>query len=84
MTDWIEKLLTIYGPVALPVIGLVLAVRYLLAKEKERIDFFLKTLSTERDRNEELRRELIAEIRANNIILVNDFKRALEIIVAKS
>ena len=79
-------LFTTYGPAALPIIGLLLVIKYLLDKDKQRENNHKTELEAERDRTRSERKraddfqvELLNEARSH-AILAEEFKSALQLL----
>lgn len=85
----IAHLFAQYGPAALPIIGLLLIIKYLLDKDKERetnhkteLEAERERTRTERKRGDELQVELLKEARGN-ATLGEQLKDALQTLAAK-
>lgn len=73
-----------YGPAALPIIGLLLIIKYLLDKDKERenahkteVEAERERTRSERKRGDDLQAELLKEARGH-ALLAEQIKSALE------
>ena len=86
MPQVIAHLFTTYGPAALPIIGLLLVIKYLLDKDKQRETVHKAELEAERERTrserkrgDELQGELLAEARGH-AMLAEELKNALQLL----
>jgi len=75
-----------YGPAALPVIGLLLVIKYLLDKDKQRETIHKAELEAERERTraerkrgDDLHGELLKEARGH-AVLAEELKNALQLL----
>ena len=79
-------LFSTYGPLALPVVGLLLIVKYLLDKDKQRETIHKAELEAERERTrserkrgDDLQIELLNEARGH-AVLAEELKNALQVL----
>lgn len=86
MSQFIAHLFAAYGPVAFPVIGLLLIIKYLLDKDKQREIAHKEEIKTEREatkaerlRGDGLQVELLKEARGN-AMLGEELKNALQVL----
>lgn len=84
MPQMIAHLFTTYGPAALPIIGLLLVIKYLLDKDKQRETVHKAELEAERERTrserkrgDDLQGELLKEAR-DHAMLAEELKNALQ------
>ena len=84
MPQVLAQLFATYGPAALPIIGLLLVIKYLLDKDKQRETTHKTELETERERTrterkrgDNLQAELLKEAR-NHAMLAEELKAALQ------
>lgn len=89
LSQFFGFLIETYGPVALPVLGLLLIIKYLLDKDKERESNHKIELEAERDRTrserkraEELQKELLNEARGH-AVLAEELKNALQLLAQR-
>lgn len=82
-------LFSTYGPIAFPVTGLLLIIKYLLDKDKERETIHKAEMETERERTrserkrgDELQAELLIEARGH-AMLAEEVKNALQFLAQK-
>ncbi len=82
--SFFDKLFALYGAAAIPIIGLLLIVKYLLDKDKQReaangIAMKAQTEKTEaeRARGDQLQRELLEEARSG-AMLTEELRKAME------
>ena len=87
MPQVIAHLFTTYGPAALPIIGLLLVIKYLLDKDTQRETVHKAELEAERERTrserkrgDDLQGELLAEAR-RHAMLAEELKNALQLLV---
>ena len=80
------QLFSTYGPLALPVVGLLLIVKYLLDKDKQRETIHKAELEAERERTrserkrgDDLQMELLNEARGH-AVLAEELKNALQVL----
>lgn len=80
----IAHLFATYGPAALPIIGLLLVIKYLLDKDKQRETTHKTEMEAERERTraerkrgDELQAELLTEARGH-AVLAEDIKSVLQ------
>lgn len=71
------QIFAVYGPAALPIIGLLLVIKYLLDERKQIIEAHKIEIAAERARSQELQEQLLLEARGN-ADLAEAAKRALE------
>ena len=90
MTSGVAHIFAAYGPAALPIIGLLLIIKYLLDKDKQRetkhaeeIKEERVKIQAERDKNEVLRKELLDEARGN-ADLAEELKKTLQLMASRS
>ena len=74
-SQMLAHLFATYGPAALPIIGLLLIIKYLLDKDKEREGKHATEMEAERERTraerkraDELQAELLKEARSNAVL----------------
>ena len=86
MPQVIAHLFTTYGPAALPIIGLLLVIKYLLDKDTQRetvhkaeLEAELERTRSERKRGDDLQGELLAEARGH-AMLAEELKNALQLL----
>jgi hypothetical protein len=89
MTSGVAHIFAVYGPAALPIIGLLLIIKYLLDKDKQRETKHAEEIKeerantqAERTKNEALRVELLTEAR-NNASLAEESKKILQLLASK-
>lgn len=89
MPEWFAQLFAIYGPAAIPILGLLLIIKYLLDKDKQRETAHSSELVAERqntkferDKNDGLQTELLKEARGN-AMLAEELKKALIVLASK-
>jgi lipid-binding SYLF domain-containing protein len=82
-----SHLFATYGPIAFPVVGLTLIIKYLLDKDKQRETNHKSELEAERERTrserkrgDDLQMELLAEARGH-AVLAEELKNALQVFV---
>lgn len=85
----LTHLFATYGPAAIPIIGLLLVIRHLLEKDKERENVFKIELEAERERTrserkraDDLNDRLLIEARGS-AILAEEVKNVLHLVAAK-
>lgn len=97
MTSGVAHIFAVYGPAALPIIGLLLIIKYLLDKDKQRetkhaeeikeeranIEKERVKTQAERDKNDVLRKELLDEARGN-ADLAEELKKTLQLMASRS
>ena len=71
MPQWFGQLFALYGPAAVPIIGLLLIIKYLLDKDKQRENAINL-----------LQAELLKEARGN-ATLAEELKKALYVLASK-
>lgn len=86
MPQMIAHLFATYGPAALPIIGLLLVIKYLLDKDKTRENNHKVELEAERERTrgerkraDDLNGELLIEARGH-AVLAEELKNALQLL----
>ncbi len=82
MPEWFTQLSEIYGTAAFPIIGLLLIIKYLLDKDKQRELAHGIQIKAERDKNETLQNELLKEARGN-AMLAEELKKALTVLITR-
>ena len=82
-----SHLFATYGPIAFPVIGLLLVIKYLMDKDKQRETNHKSELEAERERTrserkrgDDLQMELLVEARGH-AVLAEELKNALQVLV---
>lgn len=90
LPPWFAQLFTVYGPAAVPIIGLLLVIKYLLDKDKQREIAHAEEIKAERDATRKEREgadkfqaELLTEARGN-AMLAEELKRALQTLAHKT
>jgi hypothetical protein len=90
MTSSVAQIFSVYGPAALPIIGLLLIIKYLLDKDKQREikhDMEMKEeeakIEVERNKNDVLRTDLLTEARGN-ATLAEELKKTLQLMASRS
>ena len=86
MSQVFSHLFATYGPAALPIIGLLLVIKYLLDKDKQRETTHKVELEAERERTraerkrgDDLQVELLNEARGH-AVLAEELKNALQLL----
>ena len=86
MSQVFAHLISTYGPLAFPVIGLSLIIKYLLDKDKQRESIHKAELEAERERTraerkrgDDLQMELLIEARGH-AVLAEELKNALQVL----
>lgn len=89
MSQVFSHLFSTHGPFALPVIGLLLIIKYLLDKDKERETIHKAEVGAERERTrserkrgDELQAELLTEARGH-AVLAEELKNALQVLAQR-
>lgn len=89
MSQVFAHLFSTYGPLAFPVIGLLLIIKYLLDKDKERetihkaeVEAERERTRSERKRGDELQAELLTEARGH-AMLAEELKNALQVLAQR-
>lgn len=89
MSQMFAQLFATYGPLAIPIIGLLLVIKYMLDKDKQReiahaaeIKEERAATKAERDTVNKLQAELLQEARGN-AMLAEELKKALQVLVKK-
>ena len=84
-----SHLFATYGPIAFPVVGLTLIIKYLLDKDKQRETNHKSELEAERERTrserkrgDDLQMELLEEARGH-AVLAEELKNALQVLVQR-
>ena len=87
MSQVFVHLFSTYGPLAFPVMGLLLIIKYLLDKDKQRETIHKTELEAERERTrserkrgDDLQMELLNEARGH-AVLAEEVKNALQVLV---
>ena len=86
MTQVFTHLISTYGPLAFPVVGLLLIIKYLLDKDKQRETIHKAELEAERERTrserkrgDDLQIELLIEARGH-AVLAEELKNVLQVL----
>ena len=89
MSQVFVHLFSTYGPLAFPVVGLLLIIKYLLDKDKQRETIHKAELEAERERTrserkrgDDLQMELLNEARGH-AVLAEELKNALQVLAQK-
>ena len=89
MSQVFTHLFSTYGPLAFPVVGLLLIIKYLLDKDKQRETIHKAELEAERERTrserkrgDDLQMELLNEARSQ-AVLAEELKNALQVLAQK-
>ena len=89
MSQVFAHLFSIYGPLAFPVVGLLLIIKYLLDKDKQRETTHKAELEAERERarserkrGDDLQMELLNEARGH-AVLAEELKNVLQVLAQK-
>ena len=89
MSQVFVHLFSTYGPLAFPVAGLLLIIKYLLDKDKQRETIHKAELEAERERTrserkrgDDLQMELLNEARGH-AVLAEELKNALQVLAQK-
>ena len=89
MSQVFVHLFSTYGPLAFPVVGVLLIIKYLLDKDKQRETIHKAELEAEREltrserkRGDDLQMELLNEARSQ-AVLAEELKNALQVLAQK-
>ena len=89
MSQVFVHLFSTYGPLAFPVVGVLLIIKYLLDKDKQRETIHKAELEAEREltrserkRGDDLQMELLNEARGH-AVLAEELKNALQVLAQK-
>lgn len=83
MPQAVSQLFLVYGPAALPIIGLLLIIKYLLDKDKQREIAYAAEIKEERIKIDLVRQELLTEARGN-AKLAEELKKTLQVMASRS
>ena len=89
MSQVFVYLFSTYGPLAFPIVGLLLIIKYLLDKDKQRETTHKAELEAERERTrserkrgDDLQKELLGEARSH-AVLAEELKNALQVLAQR-